>query len=120
MNEAATALAIEDWKRFTPLANKLPILFLDGTRLQHLSIECGGCSAHLEGECLRGEIREVSGDRYSIAGLAACQSCQAFTQFCLSSTGSAGSVHLEWQTAAGVLMSAGSVSWWRRLLSKFQ
>ena len=112
--------AISRWRQVMPLHLRLPIVFSDGTQLARFAVDCGQCRRSLNGELVRGEVIPQPGDRFELAGLAACEACESFTQFTIMCTGSSGSVQLEWSAAGELKRHEVHTTWWTKLKTIFR
>jgi len=112
--------AISQWRQVMPLHLRLPIVFSDGTQLARFAVDCGQCRRSLNGDLVRGVITPQPGDRFELAGLAACQACASFTRFTIMCTGSSGSVQLEWSAAGELKRREVHPTWWTKLKTIFR
>lgn len=108
--------SIARWKAEKPVNQLLPIQFADGTRLDHLEIDCGGCNRVLRAKHQRAVISMLTADAYRLDGLAACEQCRTFTRFSILCSGAGGVVTIEFSTASGREMRIQvHATWFKRL-----
>lgn len=107
--------ALAQWKSEKPMDKVLPIRFSDGTRLDHLQIDCASCTRILRPRNQRGEVSMMTADTYRLDGLAACDQCRAFTRFSFLCSGIGGLVTLEWKTGGKDMRVQVRATWLARL-----
>lgn len=93
----------------------LPLRFADGTRLDHLEINCASCTRVLRAPQQRGMARMVLADTYRLKGLAACGQCRSFTRFSFVCSGADGVVTVEWKKGDKIERNQVRATWWSRL-----
>lgn len=115
MPDDAVKKAISQWKTEKPMTKVLPLRFADGTRLDHLEIDCANCARILRAQHQRGMVCMVMADTYRLKGLAACEQCRSFTRFSFLCSGANGVVTVEWKKGDKVERTQVRATWWSRL-----
>lgn len=114
-DEAAIKAVTKQWNSDKPMSKVLPLRFADGTRLEHLEIDCANCARVLRAPHQRGMVCMVMADTYRLKGLAACGACRNFTRFSFLCTGADGVVTVEWKKGDRVERIQVRATWWSRL-----
>lgn len=114
-DDAVIKAGIEQWKAEKPMNKVLPLRFADGTRLDHLEIDCANCARILRAQQQRGVACMVMADTYRLKGLAACDPCQSFTRFSFLCTGADGVVTVEWKKGDRIERTQVRATWLSRL-----
>lgn len=107
--------AVAQWKTKKPMSKVLPLRFADGTRLDHLEIDCANCARVLRAQHQRGKVCMVMADTYRLKGLAACDQCRSFTRFSFLCSGADGVVTVEWKRGDMTERTQVRTTWWLRL-----
>ncbi|WP_223508964.1 MULTISPECIES: hypothetical protein [unclassified Pseudomonas] len=115
MPDEAVIKAKSQWNTEKPMSKVLPLRFADGTRLDHLEIDCANCARVLRAQHQRGMVCMVMADTYRLKGLAACEQCRSFTRFSFLCSGVDGVVTVEWKKGDKVERTQVRATWWSRL-----
>ncbi|PMV96499.1 hypothetical protein C1X34_11990 [Pseudomonas sp. GW456-12-10-14-TSB6] len=115
MPDEAVINAVAQWKSEKPMSKVLPLRFADGTRLDHLEIDCANCARVLRAQHQRGMVCMVMADTYRLKGLAACDQCRSFTRFSFLCSGTDGVVTVEWKKGGRVERTQVRATWLTRL-----
>jgi hypothetical protein len=113
--DEAVNKAVAQWSTEKPMNKVLPVQFADGTRLDHLDIDCANCGRALRAQHQRGLVCMVMADTYRLKGLAACDQCRSFTRFSFLCSGAKGVVTVEWKKGDSVERKQVRAAWWMRL-----
>lgn len=113
--DEAVIQARAQWKAEKPMSTLLPLRFADGTRLDHLEIDCANCARVLRAPHQRGMVCMVMADTYRLKGQAACLQCRSFTRFSFLCSGVGGVVTVEWKKGDKVERTQVRATWWSRL-----